>query len=116
MKLFNKYIKEDNFRWVGFYIFKTAFGFGFSISKPIWYIPYFEFILNDKNIHNNCKKYFSISFGWLFFCFRVQILHGIILSLDNDSYTSVPPKHVKYVKTRYIYKGKGKPLPYMGDI
>jgi hypothetical protein len=116
MKLFNKYIKEDNFRWVGFYIFKTAFGFGFSFGKPVWYIPYLEFVLNDKNIHNNTRKCFSISFGWLLLCFRIQILRGIILPLDNNNYTSVPPKSTRYVNTRYIYKGKGKPLPYTRDI
>lgn len=116
MKLFNRYNKEDNFRWMGFHVLKTTFGFGFSFGKPYWYIPYIEFILNDKNINNSTRKYFSVSFGWLLFCFRIQILHGFILTLNTDDYVSVPPKHVKYVKTKYIYKGKGKPLPYTGDI
>jgi len=115
MRLFNKYDEENNFRWVGFYIFKMVFGFGFSFGKPVWYIPYLEFVLNDKNIHNNTRKYFSVSFGWLLFCVAIEIIHKYT-PISNDTYISVPPKRGKYVKTKYVYRGKGKPLPYTRDI
>ncbi len=31
---------------------------------------------------------------------------------SDDDYVSVPGKTVKYVKTRYVFIGKGKPLPF----
>jgi hypothetical protein len=110
MRFFNKYTEEDNFRLMGFHIFKTIFGFGFSFGKPIWWIPKLAIIVNDDN------KILKLKFGWLLFCCGIQILHGFISTLDTDGYVSVPPKHIKYVKTKYIYKGKGKPLPYTRDI
>lgn len=115
MKFFNKYNRKDNFRWIGLYFLKTSFGFGFSFGKPLWHIPYIEFILNDKNVANKTRKYLSVSLGWFLFCFRIQILHGYT-STPDDTYVSVPPKHNKYVKTKYVYRGKGKPLPYTRDI
>lgn len=34
MKFFNKKMNR-NFRWIGFYAWKTTFGLGFSFGKPV---------------------------------------------------------------------------------
>lgn len=46
---------------------------------------------------------------------RVEILVPAPEKLDDNSYVSVPPNRVSYVKTRYIYMGKGTPLPFELD-
>lgn len=108
MKFFNKYNEKDNFRWIGLHALKTSFGFGFSFGKPVWWIPSIAIIVNDDD------KILKLKFGWLLFCCGIQILYGFVPhELD---YISIPPKHVKYVKTKYIYRGKGKPLPYTRNI
>ena len=40
-----------------------------------------------------------------------------VVSDDGDMfmYSSVPPNRVFYVKTRYIFAGKGEPLPFELD-
>jgi len=77
MKFFNRYFKDERFRWIGFNIFKITFAFGFSFGKPIWYIPYVEFIFNDKHKRHLIPLILSVSFGWLLFCFRIQIVYGV---------------------------------------
>jgi len=109
MRFFNKYTEEDNFRWVGLHALKTSFGFGFSFGKPIWWIPKLAIVINDGN------GILKLKFGWLLLCFGVGIIHGYTI-VSDDTYVSVPPKSTRYVKTKYIYKGKGKPLPYTRDI
>ena len=42
---------------------------------------------------------------------RTEILMAS-LAEDDDSYVSVPANRMFYVKTRYVYVGKGAPLPF----
>jgi hypothetical protein len=93
MRVFNRYNKEDNFRWMGFRLCKITFGFGFSFGKPTWWIPKISIIINDD-------KLLKLKFGWLLFCCGIQILH------DTQVLGQI----------KYVYRGKGKPLPYTRDI
>lgn len=43
---------------------------------------------------------------------RVEILVPALEVLNGDSYVSVPPNRVSFVKTRYVYLGKGTPMPF----
>ena len=53
---------------------------------------------------------------WFHWLQRIEILIPALEVLTGDSYRSVPPNRVSYVKTRYIYKGKGTPMPFdLGD-
>ena len=53
---------------------------------------------------------------WFHWSQRIEILIPALEVLTGDSYISVPPNRVSYVKTRYIYKGKGTPMPFdLGD-
>lgn len=53
---------------------------------------------------------------WFHWSQRIEILIPALEVLNSDSYIPVPPNRVSYVKTRYTYKGKGKPMPFdLGD-
>ena len=43
---------------------------------------------------------------------RAEILITALEEADDYSYVSVPASRMFYVKTRYIYAGKGMPRPY----
>ena len=75
MKLFNRFSKEDNFRWLGFRLLKTTFGFGFSFGKPIWIIPSFILAINDPK-KSKPKRIFDCGGGWLLLSVRIQVLYG----------------------------------------
>jgi len=74
MKFFNNYNKKDKCRWMGFNIFKTTFGMGTSFGLPFWLLPVFTLIFNNKEIKNNVKCLFDLSFGWGLFCLRFRIV------------------------------------------
>lgn len=76
MKFFNRYIEENNFRWIGFHIRRITFGFGFSFGKPLWMFPTLIFAINEPDYRYFTKRLFDLSFGWLLFSFRIQILKG----------------------------------------
>ena len=35
--------------------------------------------------------------------------------VDDFTYSSMPPNYVFYVKTRYVFLGKGEPMPFELD-
>lgn len=43
---------------------------------------------------------------------RAEALVAATEYADDDSYVSVPPNRVFYVKTRYVYAGRGTPRPF----
>jgi hypothetical protein len=43
---------------------------------------------------------------------RAEALVAATEHADDDSYVSVPPNRVFYVKTRYVYAGRGTPRPF----
>ncbi len=43
---------------------------------------------------------------------RAESLIAATENAENDSYVSVPPNRVFYVKTRYVYGGRGTPRPF----
>lgn len=54
--------------------------------------------------------------AWLHWSQQIEILMPALEVWNGDSYKSVPPNRVSHVKTRYIYKGKGRPIPFdLGD-
>ncbi len=47
---------------------------------------------------------------------RAEILAAdLVDEEDIDSYSSVPPKRRFFVRTRFVFRGKGKPLPFHLD-
>jgi len=75
MKFFNRYDKEDNFRWIGFSFSKITFGFGFSFGLPLWLCPMIKFAINEPEYRYISKRILDIGLGWLLFCLRLQILY-----------------------------------------
>lgn len=75
MKFFNE-IVGGNFRWIGFYVFKTTFALGFSFGKPIWWFPRFIFTINnpDHNDWSYTRTYFDVGGGWICFSCRIQAI------------------------------------------
>jgi hypothetical protein len=43
---------------------------------------------------------------------RAESLIAATENAENDSYVSVPPNRVFYVKTRYVYSGQGTPRAF----
>lgn len=43
---------------------------------------------------------------------RAEVLVTTLQEADDYSYLSVPANRVFYVKTRYVYGGKGQPRPF----
>lgn len=78
IKFMNDYYEKQNFRWIGlFFPKRNVVGIGYSFGKQVWHIPYVEFVVNDGYIDKaSFRKILSISFGWLFFCLRFQIMKG----------------------------------------
>lgn len=46
---------------------------------------------------------------------RAEFLLGLADEGDFVAYVSVPPNRTFYVATRYIYEGRGEPLPFVLD-